>query len=274
MIDALTGNSIVGGTISFQNIATGVWTNQTTTSDGKVYVSSSPTVKWNLWGSASGYTTVSRLGLDSSSGLGSVNVYALTMYPSAYISAPGGETTLLATVTAVCQQQYQGACSDLPLGGVTITITSVDGTTFSQSATTGTGTSGTITMFIPNMTAYFWGASGKAGYESVSGNFTVNAEPVYTLGIQMAQIFVTPTPSLAPGQTPMPTGVTPTQTKGATQSEGEFQAFRAFDAIAGALWGWAQIAIGIVSIWLLWILVYEMTGGKVIEKIMRRGRKR
>jgi hypothetical protein len=268
LIDALSGNYITGGTVSFQNVATGTWTNQTTTSTGKVYVSSSPSVKWNLWGTASGYITVSRFGLDSSTP-GSTSVYALTMYPSSYLPAPGGATTLLATVTSVCQQQYQNECSDLPLDGVTVTIRSTDGVTFSQSGVTGTGTG----MYVPNHTAYFWSANKIDGtYESVSGNFTVSDEPVYTLGIQMAQIFVTPTPSLAPGQTPMPTGVTPTMTQAAGQSIQEFRGAQGIDLLSQYVVPWMNLAAGIVSIWLLWILVYEMTGGKVLGKLMRRGR--
>lgn len=269
-IDAISNARIRGATISFWDITDVSWTNTTTSAlnNDEASVVTPAGHIFNIYANASGYTPASRFGLQASTP-GSTNTYALTLYPSSYVAPPSGNTILYATVTSVCQQQYQSACSDLPLGGVTITVRSVDGTTFSQSGVTGTGSSGTITMYIPNYTAYFWSATGKPGYQDVSGNFTITNQPVYTLGIQMTQIFITPTPS---GITPLPTGVTPTPTKGATQSEGEYQAELGLDVIASAIVGWAKVGVGIVSIWLLWVLVYEMTGGKVIEKIMRRGR--
>lgn len=270
-VDYLTGNKIRGATISIWDTTNASWTNTTTSAanNDEASIATLAGHIFNIYANASGYTSTSRFGLQASSP-GSTNTYALTMYSTAYVAPPSGNTILYATVTATCQQQYQGECSDLPLSGVTIAVNSVDGTTFSGVGVTGSGSSGTVTMYVPNWTAYFWSASGKAGYESVSGNFTLTDQPVYTLSIQMSKIFVTPTPS---GVTPLPTGVTPTPTKGATQSEGEYQAGLGLDILAGALVGWFKVGVGIVSLWLLWVLVYEATGGKVIEKIMRRGRK-
>lgn len=278
MIDWASGSHLNYGTISFRNLATGVWTNlSTNTGDGIVSISSSPVAKWDIYGNAAGYMQSVKFGMSASQSPASINLYSLPMYPTSYdLTAHGGKTTLYTTVTELCQQQYQSSCSNLPLSGVTVTIRDItNGSIFSSAGTTGSGSSGTVTMYIPNNTAYFWSASGKPGYQSVSGYFAVVAEPVYTLSIQMPQIFITPTPSLAPGATPLPTGVTPTvtATKKVGQSEEEYQVDLGVGILAKYIVPWINLGASVITIWLLWILVYEITGGKVLDKLMRRGRK-
>jgi hypothetical protein len=208
MVDWISGNRIYYGTISWQNIATGVWTNITpSTGDGSVSVSSPPTTKWDIYGSASGYAISSLLSMPSTD----TGIYTLFMYPQANITAAGGQTTLYVFV--------EDADTLGGIGNAQVTVSSVADQSYNQLKST--ASSGAVTFYVPNNTEYWVGAQ-AAGYFGVMQKVTVAAEPMISQHIALHRKTVAPTPTV----TEMTVVPTPTATiPGYVPATGNFTGF-------------------------------------------------
>lgn len=194
MVDWISGNRIYYGAISWRNIATGVWTNITpSTGDGSVSVSSPPTTKWDIYGSASGYAISSLLGMPSTD----TGLYTLFMYPQANITAAGGQTTLYVFV--------EDADTLGGIGNAQVTVSTVADQSYNQLKST--AASGAVTFYVPNNTEYWVGAQ-AAGYFGVMNKVTIAAEPLYSAHIALHRKTVAPTPTV----TEMTVVPTPTAT--------------------------------------------------------------
>lgn len=119
------------------------------------------------------------------------------------------------------------------------------------------------------------------GYQD--GNIVVQVNPNRTMMIDMLLLQIGQTPSVTPLETTpaIPGNVTPTTQAPyptITDDEGnpitspEGKANYALQIFIDALITIASIVVGVVLIWLMWMVVYMITGGKIIDKIMRRGR--
>jgi hypothetical protein len=74
---------------------------------------------------------------------------------------------------------------------------------------------------------------------------------------------------------PTGTGVypTPTDIHGNPIIDNEGKGLAAFGLLVDAAYAIMGIVVGLIFIWLLWMTVYLVTGGKIIDKIMKRGRR-
>ena len=74
-----------------------------------------------------------------------------------------------------------------------------------------------------------------------------------------------------------PTGTgaypTPTDTSGNPITNPNDKGIAAFMLLVDAAYAIMGIVVGLIFIWLLWMTVYLVTGGKIIDKIMKRGRR-
>lgn len=246
MIDWSTGNRLYYGTISFRNIATGVWTNLSPTTGGIVSASSIASATFNIYGSATGYTNgTPQLGVPARS----TGIYSIFMYPLAN-ATPAGTTLLYVTVEDV--DTLAG------ISGAQVALTSIYNTAVPQLHSTTNG----LTTFTTAANTGYLVAVTAPGYEGATGTTTVASDPMYSYHIGLRKITAGATPTAYP-----------TNAAGEKVSDQEGNALAAFGQISASLQGWFNIGIGIITIWLLWILVYELTGGKVIDKLMRRGRR-
>jgi hypothetical protein len=82
----------------------------------------------------------------------------------------------------------------------------------------------------------------------------------------MYRLVVTPVPTATTG----PGGTTPVHVDPRTDTKKATDAFSKWMNVLGDI---TDIVIGVVIIWLMWITVYMITGGKIIDKIMKRGRR-
>jgi len=87
-----------------------------------------------------------------------------------------------------------------------------------------------------------------------------------------------------PQQTPQPTATVkdpntaspypvPTDANGKPITDAAGKGYAAFGVLIDAVYAIMQIVVGLVLIWLMWMCVYLMTGGKIIDKMMKRGRR-
>ena len=65
----------------------------------------------------------------------------------------------------------------------------------------------------------------------------------------------------------------PTDTYGNPITDNEEKGLAAFGLLVDAAYAIMGIVVGCIFIWLLWMVVYLISGGKIIDKIMRRGRR-
>jgi hypothetical protein len=102
---------------------------------------------------------------------------------------------------------------------------------------------------------------------------TINANMVPKNGMSSCAATPGPTSTVTPGAT-FTTGPYPTITdeNGDPITSPEGKADYALGIFIDALVTIATITVGIILIWLMWMVVYIITGGKIIDKIMRRGR--
>ena len=85
---------------------------------------------------------------------------------------------------------------------------------------------------------------------------------------------VSPQPTATPYDPNKP-GVypVPTDASGQPITSAAGKGYAAFGVLIDAVYAIMQIVVGLVLIWLMWMCVYLMTGGKIIDKIMKRGRR-
>jgi hypothetical protein len=121
---------------------------------------------------------------------------------------------------------------------------------------------------------------GKPGYQSKTDTIQLvyptnySTSKAYCLLQIGSTSTATPTPTFTGNGTqvvttgPTTAGGYPTITGSASD-----KATAAFNVFVDAAYAIATIVVGIIFIWLLWMTVYIITGGKIIDKIMKRGRR-
>ena len=73
---------------------------------------------------------------------------------------------------------------------------------------------------------------------------------------------------------PVTVTITPTGAPTPDDRDDLIKAEDAFSKWMDQLGAITDITIGVLYIWLLWLTVYIITGGRIIDKIMKRGRGR
>lgn len=98
----------------------------------------------------------------------------------------------------------------------------------------------------------------------------------YALVRKGAQWTITPTSTTTGGTTTSVTTVgtlvQPTDANGNIITDSTEKGIAAFSLLVDAAYTIMGIAVGCLLIWLMWMVVYLITGGKIIDKIMKRGR--
>jgi hypothetical protein len=114
-----------------------------------------------------------------------------------------------------------------------------------------TSASGSATFTLLTSTDYIISAT-KTGYTGTSKSITTDTGLSGSTTLTLTVPTTTVTPSVRD------------DTQKATD---------AFSKWINVLGDVTDIAIGVVIIWLMWLTVYMITGGKIIDKIMKRGRR-
>ena len=233
--DATTSGFIYGSEV--QIINTSGWSNATTTNGIRVFNAKiGEILGYSASADADGYLPSSLLYTQVTGDM------ERTVSLTKYISVPAGNTTLYVFV--------KDSRNLNPISGVLVRLN--DG---QMKTTPSTGLS---TFTVLNGSLYTITTT-KTGYYPLTRSMIV-VTTSNQISMEMNPIYAT---------TATPTGE-PTQdvrddTKKATD------AFSKWIAVLGDI---TDIAIGVVIIWLMWITVYMITGGKIIDKIMKRGRGR
>jgi hypothetical protein len=231
------------------------WSNSTSDADGIFYIDTLPYHTINAYATytvfANHYGDAELLGVGT--GIAGMD-YPIYMYPPGL--DPGvGNINLYIPVVDHDTNFAIGSVSvqvELPTGAITGDIT---------------GPGGDAAVFVvPNNTVIKARAS-KTGYGPITESFNSGEVSPETKTLYMHKLVVTasPTSTIPPG------GVTPVVT--ADPRPDVKKAEDAFSKWMNILGDVTDIAIGVTIIWLMWLTVYMITGGKIIDKIMKRGRR-
>jgi len=191
-VDGITSGAIHGSDIQIKDVESGTWSNWTDDSDGTGYIDTLPYHTLNIYGEATGYTSTSRLGLNSFS----EGIYELIMFPTNAFLDPGDSN-----VNLIVLVNDKGTA--LPITSASILVTIPSGASIGGS----TGLSGVETFVVPNASIIHVTAS-KIGYVTGTRTLTTSDFGPDTIRIELpkAVITVTPTSTIPPG------GVTPAVT--------------------------------------------------------------
>ncbi len=266
--DAATGIYIGNVTVGIRNLTDMSWRNTTSSTGAVIFNSTGSSYQYPLSvGQTIGYGA-SALGYVESS------TNDTLMYNNWL-------TTLF--LTRIDQQVSNGTWSIIitvkrnldaaPISGATVTVTSgVSGVGMWQQSTDMNGIASFINI-TPSTLALV--EASKPGYQSNSLVVQVFPNTTQHKTIELVGVGQTPvvTPVATANTTPVST-VYPvlTDANGVPITSPEGKGFAAFGILIDSAYLIMQIAVGCVIIWLMWMVVYLMTGGKIIDKIMRRGR--
>jgi len=257
VVDATTGNAIANSELDVKEDLSGAaWYNRTS-SDGKFNVTgvganaTTPLVDnmdVYLYGQASGYAPYGYIIMMSSSN--NKNLQQVALSPSS-ISPISGQF-------AATYQVYDKT-STIPISGASI----------SQycSGLTKIGTTNSAGVFITqnNTVGTCSYTAAKSGYTTVTGSFSGASGGTPTVAVPMSATSVNPTVTA----TTIPTATT-TVNPTATGAEG---AQNAIDLLGSYAYTFMVLGIFSVFMWLFWSVLYNMTGGNIITKILKRGRR-
>jgi PKD repeat protein len=271
VVDAVTHSTISGASVGLENTTSLAWTNGTaatgsytfSTSDGTLalplYVGQTVTLAASAYGYNSGVSTITipYSGYSTS----------IALMPVAAVNATG---TFWLTVKVVKNEDgtpLNSAIVQVLSGGNSYQqYTGDDGYTTFQNITSSTSFS---------VTAFHQAYAAQTKVLPVTANFMNVSFSLVRMGATPVTTPKTPVPTGTPAPiiTDPSTGKPYVDPQGNPVSGDEANAFAAFGKLSAALGTFFDIGIGIIMIWLLWVLVYEITGGKVIEKLIRRGRR-
>jgi PKD repeat protein len=260
--DALSGNLIAGSSVGIYNATSNIWRN-TTAPTGLVYYDSSdvtPQIPLSigqnvtLAAGAYGYSDASTIVIIPYNGY----TATLNLMPKTAVNATG---TFWLTVNVIKNED------GLPLNSAVVQVLS-GGNSYQQY----TNSAGTTTF--QNITSgYTFSVTAFAQAYTAQTKILPKDADFINVSFSLVRIGGTPvTTPVSPAPTETPTPIYTNPATGQQISAPEGQATDVFARLAAALGGWASLAIGIVEITLLWMLVYAITGGDIINKIMRRGR--
>jgi hypothetical protein len=202
-VDGRTSGQVHNSNLNLKNVQTGAWTNYTADSDGNGYIDTLPNQSIDAYGSASGYTSTTRLGL----GAFSEGVYELIMFPTnAFPTPSAGNITLIVIVN--------DKVTALPLSAAQVRVTVPAGMTYSGT----TGSNGQATFTVPNASANYVTAS-KTGYNTQTEIIVTSDYGPDTLRIELPRTIVNPTATMTPG----PGGTVPTTLAPGKNPDGTYQ---------------------------------------------------
>lgn len=270
-VDAITHNAISGSTLSIQNLTSNSWKNVTspsgsvtfTSSDGAANLPLSIGQVLNTAATAYGYKENNVTISIPYSGYSS----SIALMPNTAVNATG---TFWLTVKVTKNEDgtpLSGAIVQVISGGNNYqTSTYSDGVVTLQNITASTTFS--VTAFAQAYAAQTKVLPVTADFMNVSFSLVrIGATPVATPKTPV------PTGTPAPIITDPSTGKPYVDSHGNQVSAPEGNALDAFAKLSAALGAFFSIGISIILMWLMWVLVYEITGGKVLDKLMRRGRR-
>jgi len=253
-IDGVNYNTIHGSNIMLYDVENGSWSISTSDADGIFYINTLPYHTINAYATytifANHYADASIIGaVTGNSGMD----YPIYMFPPGLPPGPGNINLYIPVVDASTSYAIGsvGVQVELPTGAITGDIT---------------GPGGDAAVFVvPNNTIIKARAS-KTGYGPVTESFNSGEVSPKTKTLSMYRLVVTtvPTATIGPG------GTTPVYVDPRNDTKKATDAFSKWMNVLGDI---TDIVIGVVIIWLMWITVYMITGGKIIDKIMKRGRR-
>jgi hypothetical protein len=191
-VNGQTSGQIHNSNLMIRDVENNTWSNWTNDSDGTGYIDTYFSHTIDAYGTATGYTSSSRLGLVPYDG-----VYELIMFPTNYFLDPGAGNINL--IVLVNDKQTSS-----PLTSAPVSATIPSGATIGGS----TGVASTETFVVPNNSVIYVTAS-KIGYVSGTKTITTSDFGPDTIRIELSKATVTPTVT----STIPPGGVTPAITQ-------------------------------------------------------------
>ena len=232
--DGLGGGLIYYPEIDIYNKNTGQWTNRTYAS-GAAEISTPVNTYFNVYGIKAGYINAKLLNIVARDDI----TYQLPFFTGVTPSA--GNQSLSFWVTNVNGQAISGAQVILKEAGTTSVFI---GTTIAG---------GIYNPIVKQSTLYTYTVT-KSGYIPGAGSLTTSAESS-DVWVHQLKVGVVVTATIPPGE--------------GTDIQKAEDAFGQWMDVLGDI---TSIAIGVTIIWLMWLTVYMITGGKIIKKIMQRRR--
>jgi hypothetical protein len=183
-VDGQTSGAIHGANIQLKDVDNLSWSNATARFDGTWWIDTLPGHTIDAYGSATGYTSVSRLALPASGS----TMYELIMWPSDIPPAPAGKVTLYVEVN-----DYD---TGYTVPGASITVRDSSGATQAQT----TGTSGTRMFEVVNNSPCYITVT-KYGYVTQTRSITTSVSGTDTVRVELMHVLVTtaPTNTIPPG---------------------------------------------------------------------------
>lgn len=182
-VDSKTSGHVADCDVSINNEATGEWSNVTGRFDGTWFIDTYPGAELSGYGSATGYSSASRLHVPAS---GSV-MYELILQPGNIAPAPSGKVFLYFIVS--------DDSTGTGIYGAEVTVNMFMDSTLG----TVTNPSGSAQLTVKNNTAYYATAD-KAGYNSVTISGITSDYGPDTRRIIMQRVVVTAAPTSTPVQ--------------------------------------------------------------------------
>jgi hypothetical protein len=177
--DGATGGAIYGSHINLYDVENASWRNWSTLVNNLAYIDTLPTHTINAYGTATGYTGDTRLGLPAAD-----TVYELILW--AGLLAPGTGNVNLQIIVS-------GSPSGMAVPDVTLAIAQPSGAVEGGR----TGETGTYVAVVPN-TSLIRVTASKSGYSTVTSTITTSAAGPDTLRITLSRLSVIPTITATP----------------------------------------------------------------------------
>ena len=270
--NAISGNLLQNTTVGIKNTTTGVWRNATLASGIAYYDSTDPGFLYPLSVGQRIELAATKTGYEGDNITFIIPVADPGGYPATLWLTPTAYAPSLGTVNFIIKviKNYDHT----PISSASVTLTT--GASPQYTNTLSTDVNGMVSFI--NVTASTSASVDihHISYQSVSAyisGITPNTthKPIY----EMILIGATPVTTVAtarPTTAAVSTYPVPTDAWGEPITDSSLKGFAAFGVLIDSAYAIMQIAVGLVLIWLLWMTVYLITGGKIIDKIMRRGR--
>jgi len=274
--DSITGSLITDTQVGIQNTTSGVWRNSTLPSGLAFFDSTDPGFLYPLQIGQSVQLAATKTGYigDESTFTIPYSGYLTTLYltPTSYIPSAPGNWNLVVSV----KRNLDG----VPIYGANVRLQTGVGTQYD--VTQQTDVNGLTTFVnVTASTSAIWSVVSQK-YQDTSGSIPV-ITPNGTQHLNVEMVLKGGTPVTTP-ITPHPTSTpvdpnapgaypTPVDANGNPITDSGLKGFAAFGLLVDAVYAIMGIVVGIIFIWLLWLTVYMITGGKIIDKIMKRGRR-
>jgi hypothetical protein len=271
--DAISGNLLQDTTTGIKNTTTGVWRNATLAYGIRMYDCTDPGFLYPLSVGQTIELAANKTGYEEDNITFVIPVADPGGYPATLWLTPTASAPTLGTVNFIIKviKNYDHT----PISSASVTLTT--GVSPQYTNTLSTDVNGMVSFI--NVTASTSASVDihHISYQSVSAyisGVTPNTthKPIY----EMILIGATPVTTVAtahPTTAAVSTYPVPTDANNNPITDPTLQGFAAFGVLVSSAYAIMQIVVGCVIIWLMWMTVYLITGGKIIDKIMRRGRR-